>query len=76
MDPLASLLVDMVRRRDRIIGELTDFMIAHASQKMEDLNEVESRKLFAILLANSRLDAELGTLDKVVARLLDMRAGS
>jgi hypothetical protein len=72
-DPLAILLVDMVRRRGRIIGELTDFMIAHASQGIADLSDEESRKLFAILLANSRLEGELRTLDKVVARLLNAR---
>jgi hypothetical protein len=74
MDPLAtSLFVDMARRREQLAADLAAFRTAHASQRIDDLTPQESRELFAILLANGRLDCELRTLDKVVARLLDMR---
>ena len=73
MDPFGTLCVDMARRRDQLAADLAAFDAAHASQTIDDLSPEESRELFAILLANSRLDCELRTLDKVVARLLNMR---
>ena len=65
--------MDIARRRNRLAADLEAFMSAHGSRHIRDLNPEESRELFTILLANSRLDCELRTLDKVVARLLNMR---
>ena len=71
MDPLAtSLFVDMTRRREQLAADLAAFGAAHTSQAIHDLSAAETRELFALLLANNRLEIELRALAKVVARVL------
>ena len=53
---MASMFVDMARRRDQLLADLAAFRTAHASQKIDDLSREETSELFSLLLANHRLD--------------------
>jgi hypothetical protein len=68
MNPLATLLSDAERRRDRHIADYTAFIAEHG-RDIGDLSREKSLELFAILLAQTALDAEIKVLTKLSRRL-------
>jgi hypothetical protein len=70
VDPLASLLRDIIGRRDRLVGGLVDFMAKHGRRHIRDLSPEESRELFGLLLARERLDGETRVLGKIIGKVL------
>jgi hypothetical protein len=71
MEPLSLLLDAVARQHEQHKASFAAFMAAHGAQDIGDLSREESRKLFAILLAQARLDAEMRVLKKLVGGMSD-----
>ena len=69
MDPVSGLLDAAAGRRDRLEADRAAFMAEHGSRDISGLSREEVRELFAILLAQARLDAETRVLRQVIRRL-------
>jgi hypothetical protein len=70
-EPLFLLLDAVARQREQHQAGYATFMAAHGAQDIGDLSREESRELFAILLAQVRLDAEMRALRRLIGRLSD-----
>ena len=71
MEPLFLLLDAVARQREQHQAGHAAFMAARGAQDIGDLSQEESRELFAILLAQVRLDAEMRALRRLIGRLSD-----
>ena len=68
MDPVLALLDAAAGRRDQLEANRAAFMAEHGSRDISGLSREEVRELFAILLAQARLDAETQVLRQVIRR--------
>ena len=68
MEPLFLLLDAVARQREQHQAGHAAFMAARGAQDIGDLSQEESRELFAILLAQVRLDAEMRALRRLIGR--------
>jgi hypothetical protein len=69
MDPLALLMDDAERRRDRHQADYAAFMAEHGAQDIGELTREETRELFSICLMGARLDAEMAALRRLLGRV-------
>jgi hypothetical protein len=71
MEPLSLLLDAVARQHEQHKVSYPAFMAALGAQDIGDLDRAEARELFAILLAQARLDAEMRTLQRLIGRMSD-----
>ena len=69
MDPLALLMDDAERRRDRHQSDYAAFVAEHGGQDIGELTREETRELFSICLMGARLDAEMAALRRLLGRV-------
>ena len=69
MAAVAALLDAAARRHEENRERCAAFMAEHGSRDTSGLSREESRELFAILLAQAGLDAEMRVLRNVIERL-------
>jgi hypothetical protein len=69
MQALSLLLDAAAKRRQQHQASYVAFMAAHDVRDIGELSREESRDLFAILLMQAGLDAEMRVLRKLIRRL-------
>jgi hypothetical protein len=71
MEPLTLLLDEVARQREQNQARYAAVKAAHGAEDIGNLSRAEVRELFAILLAQVRLDAEMLTLRRLIGRMSD-----